>query len=135
MTERKNKGGRPKKALSHEQIIQVEALGAVLSIEQIANYFRMSKSTFYSVMERQPEILERYKRGKSIAIVNAGKGLLKLVREGNLGAIIFYLKTQAGWRERTQVDISSEDGTLRAPTVIELVAGTTSTGGTTGETG
>ena len=64
----KNKGGRPPTILDDEQMAQVEALGAVLSIEQIADYFGIAKSTFYSIMERQPEVSLRYKRGKAKAI-------------------------------------------------------------------
>ena len=99
----KNKGGRPPTILDDEQMAQVEALGAVLSIEQIADYFGIAKSTFYSIMERQPEVSLRYKRGKAKAIGSVSQGLLKKAREGDNSAMIFYLKTQAGWKETQQV--------------------------------
>ena len=99
----KSKGGRPAKVLDDEQVAQVEALGAVLSIEQIADYFGMSKVTFYAIMERQPVVLERYKKGKAKAIGSVAQGLLKQAREGNTSAAMFYLKTQAGWRETVDI--------------------------------
>ena len=95
---------QPKKTLTEEQIIQIEGLGAVLSIEQIADYLGMSKVTFYAIMERQPEVGERYKKGKAKAIGTVANGLLKQAREGNTTAAMFYLKTRAGWRETQQID-------------------------------
>jgi len=107
-----NKGGRPPTVLSDEEIAQVEALGAVLSIEQIADYFGIAKSTFYSIMERQPEVSLRYKRGKAKAIGSVSKGLLQKAQSGDNAAAMFYLKTQAGWRESSQVDHTSSDGSM-----------------------
>ena len=91
---------RKAKELSEEQIVQVETLGAVLSIEQIADYFGISKVTFYKMMDRNPEISERYKRGKAKAIGTIANSLLTKARSGDTASQIFYLKTQAGWREK-----------------------------------
>lgn len=99
----KNKGGRPATKLDNDQVAQVEALGAVLSIEQIADYFGMAKTTFYAIMERQPEVSLRYKKGKAKAIGSVSQGLLKKAISGDNVAAIFYLKTQAGWKETTHV--------------------------------
>src|SRR5690625_2647106 len=112
MSKKTNKGGRPPIVLTDEQIAQVEALGAVLSIEQIADYFGMSKTTFYAIMERQPEVSERYKRGKAKAIGTVSQGLIQQEREGNITAAIFYLKTQAGWRETQAIEHTSPDGSM-----------------------
>ena len=101
---------RPRKNLDQEQVAQVEALAAVLSVEQIADYFGIGKTTFYEIMERQPEVSERYKKGKAKAIGSVSQGLLKQAREGNLSAAIFYLKTQAGWRETQKLEHSGPDG-------------------------
>lgn len=121
MTKKINKGGRPAKSLTPEQVAQVEALGAVLSVEQIADYFGVGKTTFYAIMERQPEVSERYKKGKAKAIGSVAQGLLQQARDGNTTAAMFYLKTQAGWRETQQIDHTSSDGSI-APSRIELVA-------------
>lgn len=92
-------GGRPEKVLNEEQIIQVEALASVLTTEQIADYLGIGRTTFYSVMERQPEVAERYKRGRAKAVANISGNLIKQAQAGNITATIFYLKTQAGWSE------------------------------------
>lgn len=108
----KNKGGRPPKKLTEEQIIQVEALGSVLSLEQLADYLGMSKTTLYAIMERQPEVSVRYKRGKAKAIGSVSQGLLKKAMSGDTASAIFYLKTQAGWRETQTLDHQSSDGSM-----------------------
>ncbi len=118
----KNKGGRPKKQLDDEQIAQVEALGAYLSIEQIADYFGLGKYTFYRIMDRQPEVSRRYKKGKAKAVGAVAQGLLKQAREGNITAAIFYLKTQAGWRETSHHDVTSNGEAIQQPTTVQIVA-------------
>jgi hypothetical protein len=120
MTEKINKGGRPAITLTEEQIAQTEALGAVLSIEQIADYFGIGKTTFYAIMERQPEVSERYKRGKAKAISAVAQGLLQQARDGNTTAAMFYLKTQAGWRETQNIDHTTNGESIQ-PQVIEIV--------------
>ena len=121
MAGKKGCGGKPQKNLTTEQIVQVEALAAVLSVEQIADYFGIGKTTFYAIMERQPEVSERYKKGKVDAISSVAQGLLQQAREGNMAAAIFFLKTQAGWRETQVVDNVSSDGSMTPTTITRIV--------------
>lgn len=115
------KMGRKPIEFDKDQIAQVEALASVLSVEQIADYFGIGKTTFYELMQRQPEISERYKKGKTKAIGNVAQRLLQQAQEGNLTAIIFYLKTQAGWKETQQVDNVLINGTDDQTIKIEFV--------------
>lgn len=94
-----NKGGQPPHVFTPEQVIEVGALAAVLSQEQIADYFGIARNTFTAICERQPEVLEQYKKGKARAIGTVAKGLVKQAMDGNTSAAMFYLKTQAGWKE------------------------------------
>jgi len=98
----KDKGGRPLTVLNDEQITKVEALASVLTTEQIADYFGIGRTTFYDIMNRQPEVSERYKKGRAKAIGNMAQSLLMQAQGGDNSAMMFYLKTQAGWKE-TQV--------------------------------
>jgi IS30 family transposase len=104
--------GRPTKTLTDDQRTQVEALAAYLSQEQIADYFGIGKTTWFAMMQRDPDISERYKRGKAKAIGAVAQGLLQKARNGDNAASMFYLKTQAGWRETQQVDHTSSDGSM-----------------------
>ena len=103
---------RPKKRLDEKQITQVEALAAFLTLEQIADYFGVTRPTFDAICERQPEVFLQYKKGKSKAIANISQNLIKQAQDGNTTAAIFYLKTQAGWKETQQVDNISSDGSM-----------------------
>ena len=91
--------GRKVKTLTDKQRGEVETLGAVLSVELIAEYFGVGKTTFYAMMEREPDISERYKRGEAKAIRDVAGGLLQKALSGDAASAIFYLKTQVGWRE------------------------------------
>ncbi len=95
--------GRPEITLSEVQRAEVETLAALLNQDQIADYLGISRSTFRAICTRDPEVLERYKRGKAKAIAHVANGLLQKARAGDTTSSIFYLKTQAGWRETAEL--------------------------------
>ena len=115
---------RKQKKLTRQQADEVETLAAFLSIDQIADYFGMGKVTFYEIMKRQPIVSERYKKGRAKAIGSVAQGLLMRAREGDTASAIFYLKTQGGWSDKTAVDVTNSDGSMR-PVNIEIVGVTT----------
>lgn len=90
--------------LTDEQKAEVETLAAVLTAEQVADYFGIGRRTFYSMMPRDEEIAGRYKRGKAKDIGVIAQGLINKARAGDTTSMIFFLKTQAGWRETSQVE-------------------------------
>jgi hypothetical protein len=100
---------RPTKVLTEAQKAEVETLAAVLNAAQMADYFAIGRTTFFAMMERDGEIAERYKRGKARAIGAIAQGLIAKARGGDTASMIFYLKTQAGWRETTTVEHSVAD--------------------------
>jgi len=102
--------GRKCKTLSDEQRAEVGTLAAVLTQEQMADYFGISANTFVAMMEREPDISEAYKRGKAKAIGAVASGLLARARAGDTASAIFYLKTQAGWREVSRTEVGGIDG-------------------------
>ena len=114
-TDEVNKGGRPIIELTDEQVIQVKALAQYLSKEQIADYLGVARSTFDAILERDEQVFIHYKKGKASAIANVAKGLVQQAIEGNMTAAIFYLKTQAGWKETQVVDNTSSDGSMSPP--------------------
>jgi hypothetical protein len=94
-----NGGGRPAVVFTPEQIIELQALAAVLTKAQIADYFDISENTLRAVEERQPEVSAAYKKGRVKQIVAMASNLIQLAKAGNVAANIFYLKTQANWKE------------------------------------
>ena len=109
MTEQ-NKGGRPLIVLTDEQRNELETLAAVLNVEQIADYFGISRRVFYDIMERDEEVSAQYKKGKAKAVGFVAQNLIQKARSGDLGAQIFYLKTQAGWKETQRLEGAGNDG-------------------------
>lgn len=106
----KNKGGRPMIKLTEEQKKEVETLAAVLSTEQIADYFGIGRTTFFEIIDRDAEVSELYKKGKARAVGFVAQNLIQKARLGDLGAQIFYLKTQAGWKETQRVEGTGSTG-------------------------
>jgi len=62
-------------------------------------------------------------QSKAKANATIGGALFNKARSGDTTAMIFWMKTQAGWRERQDLNHVSEDGSM-SPTRIELVAPT-----------
>lgn len=116
-TDEVNKGGRPIIELTDEQVIQVKALAQYLSKEQIADYLGVARSTFDAILERDEQVFIHYKKGKASAIANVAKGLVKQAIDGNMTAAIFYLKTQAGWRE---TEIAADDTNAAKPVTVNI---------------
>ena len=116
--------GRKPKTLTAEQMLQVEALAAYLTQDQIADYFGISDKTLREMMLRDEDISTAYKRGKARAVGSIAQSLLTKARNGDTTSQIFYLKTQAGWRETQKLEHTGPDGEPLAatPTVIKLVA-------------
>ena len=90
--------------LTDSQKAEVETLAAVLTAEQVADYFGIGRRTFYAMMQRDEEIAARYKKGKARAIGIIAQGLINKARGGDTASMIFFLKTQAGWRETSKIE-------------------------------
>lgn len=108
--------GRPRKNLTEKQAAEVETLAAFLSIEQMADYFGISERHMQNIMERDENIRASYKRGKAKAIGKVAQGLLQKALAGDTTSSIFYLKTQARWRETAPPPPKD----IKPPTVADL---------------
>ena len=105
----KSKGGRPPVELTEEQITEVKALSAVLSTEQIADYLGVSHVTFKAIRDRDERVSFAYKNGKAKAIASIAGNLISQAKSGNTSAQMFYLKTQAGWKETQHVQQETKE--------------------------
>ena len=102
-------GGRPAKELNEAEISELETLAAILSKEQIAAYFGMTEKTLSVISERQPEVFTAYRRGRAKAVVRVASALMRATEEGDMRAIQFFLKTQAGWTEKRYLEINKSE--------------------------
>lgn len=107
--QRKNAGHYPKIVIrkkgkqltifNDEQIAEVEQLAVTMTIGEIAKHFGIGKKTFYDIRKRQPEVFLAYKKGNARKIEYVTDLLMSKIRNGCVSSIIFFLKTQAGWRQ------------------------------------
>lgn len=115
------RNGRPPAVLSTKQIDQVEALAAVCTKAQLAAYFGVTEKTFRAIEQRQPEVFTAYRRGRARAVADIGSILYQKALEGDIRAMQFYLKTQAGWSEKSKRDQSNGDESQNRRWTIELI--------------
>jgi len=113
-------GGRPAVEFDDKDIAQVEALASVMTKSQIADYFGIEENTLRAVERRQPEVFEAYKKGKARAILKVSQNLLAQSNSGNTVATIFYLKTQAGWREQSEATTQGHNVVLQVVNPHEI---------------
>ena len=91
--------GQLARILTEAERGEVETLAAVLSSAQIADYLGMGRRTFYDAIARDADLAARYKRGRARAVGAVAQSLIAKARGGHVTAMIFFLKTQGGWRE------------------------------------
>jgi hypothetical protein len=94
--------GNPPFQATEEQRIQVRTLAKVCSQEMIATQLGISTDTLQRHFRRELDM------GKAEAVSTIGAGLLKKAMDGNLTAMIFYLRTQGKWN--TRVEHTGVDG-------------------------
>ena len=93
-------------------IAKVEMLAAQgLTQEQIADVLGIADRTLYRRKKEMAELSEAIKRGKAKGIAIAVNKLMEQVRDGNLGAICFFLKCQGGWNEKIKIESNNVNTT------------------------
>ena len=97
--------GRPAWAPTEDDLMRIEnAAARGLSKQQIATYIGIGYSTMATKYDVFPEIRERIKKGRDLAIAQVANELFEMATgphtAGKLGASIFYLKNVAGWADR-----------------------------------
>lgn len=84
------------------------------------------QETIARVLNVDPKTLRKHYRdeldlAKAKANATIGGTLFNKAKSGDTAAMIFWMKTQAQWRETSHHDVTSSDGSM-SPTRIELVA-------------
>lgn len=82
------------------------------SEEEIARALGISQDTLTRRKKDYADFADAIKRGKAKANIFVGGKLMQACRAGNITAIIFYLKTRAGWKEtqRIEADVTQREG-------------------------
>lgn len=92
-------------------LAKVESLAANgLTQEQIALALGISASTLDNRKRENVEFVDAIKRGKAKGIALVTNKLMESIKGGNITGMIFFLKTQAGWKETNIQEHTGADG-------------------------
>lgn len=100
--------------LTDEQIKTIErAAGLGLSLDNISYLINISPRTLDRRLVDCEQAREAYSKGRAIAHEKVASKLFTLIEEGEPAAIFFYLKCQAGWREKDKGEIESNKAEIK----------------------
>ena len=107
----KNPVGRPKFEINEEVLQRAERLMAQgLTKEQCARALGISVATFYVYQAENSEFSEAIKRGEALGIEEVTNALFEnATLERDNTAIIFYLKNRAGWVDKQEHKVETEN--------------------------
>ena len=63
---------------------------------------------------------EELDQAMSRANATIGGALFNKAKSGDTAAMIFWMKTRAGWREKSEIDLTSSDGSMTPKPAIDL---------------
>lgn len=106
----KGKVGKPPEFIVNEEIIRdAETLsGRGLTRKQVADYFGISERHLYAKMNEYPDLKLALTKGKAKTISFVAGKLIEQIKGGDVKAMMFYLKTQAGWRDVSTIVVEHE---------------------------
>lgn len=91
--------------LTQNQLTTIErAAGLGLSLDNISYLIGLSPRTLDRRLSDCKEAREAYNKGRAIAHEKVASKLFDLIEKGEPAAIFFYLKCQAGWREKDKIE-------------------------------
>lgn len=108
-TEKKKAGAKPEFIVTPELIKDAETLsGRGLTRKQVADYFGISERHLYAKMNEYPDLKVALTQGKAKTISFVAGKLIEQIKGGDVKAMMFYLKTQAGWRDVSTIVVEQE---------------------------
>lgn len=114
--EKKNKGGRPRLQYDPEIAKQVQAMSQYGTPQtEIAELVGVSLVPMRRLYKKELE------KGRCVAKLAVRKKLYEACMEGNTACLIFYAKTQLGWREKDGPDmqaVQENSGVLVTPGIL-----------------
>jgi hypothetical protein len=116
----KRRGPKLKFIVNEKFLKDVSVLaGYGLTQEQLRDYYEISKTQWFILKKKHKKLETVINQGKAQGVSYVSGKLMEQVRKGNLGAIIFYLKTQARWSEHSSLSIENDEKEKRV-TKLEI---------------
>ena len=88
-----------------------------LTQEQIAAALGISESTLTKRKKENTDFTDAIKRGKAKGIALVTNKLMESIKGGNMTGMIFFLKTQAGWKE---TNVQEHTGSVKIGAIKDL---------------
>lgn len=82
-----------------EEMVQLAMLG--LSLKECGDYYGLDQDDWIEWCEEHPIAQARHSCGKARGLALAGQKLLQEIKAGKIMAIMFYLKTQGNFNEKS----------------------------------
>ena len=107
---------KPASARAAMSLERVEELaGRGLSKNDIAICLGISRSSYMAFQRENLEFHDAFDRGKAKAIAAIAGKLMAIAGAGSLGAVCFYLKCQAGWKETDDLNVNLKGDVVFIP--------------------
>lgn len=95
--------GRPARTLDDAALERIKKMRSCgLTVEECAAIEKMCVNTLKKLAAEELE------EGKASGIALVANHLMTAIRQGNVAAMMFFLKTQAGWREVQRIESVAE---------------------------
>lgn len=115
-------GPKPKLEINEKTLKEIERLSEQrFTQQQMHEYFGIGHDTWYSLVKKHPEMSDIIKRGRAKSYGFVVSKLMQQINDGNITAIIFFLKTQGKWSEscdKRDLDGEFEDKQIASEVVI-----------------
>jgi hypothetical protein len=108
MTGKTNKEFGARRKLTDDELDQLRRLAGLLNVDQVADYFAISRDNFSLMRKEDPEIMQIYNSGRSTTIGKVAQTLVQKALDGDTQSLMFYLKTQGRWTEKLDVEVKGE---------------------------
>ena len=73
-----------------------------LTDQQVADNMGITATTLYDWLNKYPEISEDHKKGREVADITVMNALYQSAIDGNVTAMIFWMKNRMGWKDKPE---------------------------------
>jgi hypothetical protein len=119
MGKSKGAGGRPKTVITDKELKTIKkAAGRGMTIDQISDLLGIDDSTFYRLKNEDLRVLRAYREGRAKGLSHAYGLLREKMDKGCTQSLHKYIVWFGNVSERQNINLSSEDGTMRTPPTL-----------------